>query len=273
MDLESTAPDNGGTETTDESRSSRPKLFLPSFEGPLDLLLHLIRANEISITDIPIQEICRQYDEYLGLMRDLNLEVAGEYLLMASTLMHIKSRMLLPVEPVAPGEEAEDPRAELVRQLLEYQKVKLAAEMLRERKELQSDTFIRGHGGEDPLGPYREDVLLQVSLFDLLSAFKRLADSLGDDTPLTVHRDEISVADKISWILEELEHVETSPFISLLSRLPSRRERIAAFLALLELIRLRLVTAHQHRPGGEILLRKLPAADEPESGEGDEPGN
>src|SRR5678815_2271842 len=100
---------------------SPPTLMLQLFEGPLDLLLHLIRTNEISITDIPILEICRQYDAYLGLMNELNLEVAGEYLVMAASLAHIKSRMLLPAAPTAPGEQPEDPRADLVRQLLEYQ--------------------------------------------------------------------------------------------------------------------------------------------------------
>ena len=124
-----------------------PRLMLELFEGPLDLLLHLIRTNEISITDIPILEICRQYDAYLGLMHELNLEVAGEFLVMAASLAHIKSRMLLPASPTAPGEQPEDPRADLVRQLLEYQRVKAAAEMLRDRDETQAEVFGRGHGG------------------------------------------------------------------------------------------------------------------------------
>ncbi len=241
-----------------------PNLVLPAFEGPLDLLLHLIRINEISNTDIPIQEICRQYDAYLGLMKEMNLAIAGEYFVMASTLIHIKSRMLLPADPAAPGEAPEDPRAELVRQLLEYQRVSAAAEVLRERGELQDAVFTRGHAGEDPLAPFRNEELLEVSLFDLLSAFKRLAESLGDDTPLHVERDEISVAEKISWILEKLAAKEVLHFDRLILGLPARRERIAVFLAILELIRLQLIRVSQHRVRGEILIRP-PAPDDPDA--------
>ena len=265
-------PENGGPE---QGRGAGPQLVLPAFEGPLDLLLHLIRVSEISITDIPIQEVCRQYDSYLRLMKETNLTIAGEYFLMASTLIHIKSRMLLPAEPAPPGEEPEDPRAELVRQLLEYQKVKAAAEVLRERSEIQADVFIRGHAGEDPLAPYRQEELLEVSLFELLSAFKRLAENLGDSTPLLVGRDEISVAEKISWILDRLKETDPLHFEHLIAELRTRRERIAVFLAILELIRLRLINASQHRPRGEILLGRAPSTDpdSPEQESPDEPRN
>lgn len=241
-----------------------PRLVLELFEGPLDLLLHLIRTNEISITDIPILEICRQYDGYLCLMQDLNLEVAGEYLVMASTLAHIKSRMLLPAAPAAPGEEPEDPRADLVRQLVAYQRVKAIAEMLRDRDEMQADIFIRGNGGEDPLGPFRDEELLEVSLFDLLDAFRRMIENLGSSAPIQMQRDEISIAEKIMWILDRLEASSPVQFQSLLDELATRAERIAAFLAVLELIRLRLVTAAQLRPAGEILLNRVVSADDTE---------
>jgi len=242
--------------------TAAPRLILPLFTGPLDLLLHLIRTNEITITDIPIVEVCRQYDDYLLLMHEMNFEIAGEYLVMAATLMHIKSRMLLPAEPAAPGAEPEDPRAELVRQLLEYQRVKAAAEMLRDRDDLQADLFTRGHGGEDPLDPFRQESRLDVSLFDLLTAFKRLAESLGGSRPLLVHRDEISVAEKIAWILDRLEGSDSLHFQGLIEELPARGDRIAAFLAILELIRLRLVTARQNRPGGEIFLMRATSAED-----------
>ncbi|HKY32024.1 MAG TPA: segregation/condensation protein A [Candidatus Polarisedimenticolia bacterium] len=251
-----------------------PKLILPAFEGPLDLLLHLIRAHEIDITDIPIVEICRQYDAYLQLMQQLDLEIAGDFLVMAATLAHIKSRMLLPPDPAAPGEQSEDPRAGLVRQLLDHQKMKAAAEMLRERDELQADTFLRGHGGEDPLAPYRGEKLLEVSLFDLLSAFKRLIETLEDAAPLHVKRDEISVSEKIAWLLDRLQGApEALSLRALLAELATRAERIAAFLAVLELVRLRLVAARQARPLGEILLASAAAEDEagpaePEEGPG-----
>ncbi|MGH9867716.1 MAG: segregation and condensation protein A [Candidatus Polarisedimenticolia bacterium] len=235
-----------------------PRLVLTAFEGPLDLLLHLIRTQEIDIYDIPIVEVCRQYDAYLGLMRELDLDVAGDYLVMAATLAHVKSRMLLPADPVGPGETPEDPRAGLVRQLLEYQRMKAAAEMLRDRDDLQADTFLRGRGGPDPLAEYQGEELLEVSLFDLLSAFKRLIETLEDATPLHVQRDEISVADKMTWILDRLDRDAAVPFRDLISPLRTRDERIAAFLALLELIRLRLIAASQRRPVGEILLRRSP---------------
>src|SRR5436309_13918666 len=179
-------PTSGVAETAPATgaSSAAPRLVLQLFEGPLDLLLHLIRTNEISITDIPILEICRQYDAYLGLMQELNLELAGEYLVMAATLAHIKSRMLLPAAPAAPGELPEDPRADLVRQLVEYQKVKAAAEMLRDRDETQGEIFTRGNGGEDPLESFRDEKLLEVSLFDLLAAFRRMVENLTDAAPL-----------------------------------------------------------------------------------------
>ena len=189
-------------------------------------------------------------------MTELNLEVAGDYLVMAATLVFIKSRMLLPAPPAAPGEPAEDPRADLVRQLLEYQRIKAAADSLRDLDEGQADRFIRGNAGEDPLGPYRGEKHLELSLFDLVAAFKRLIEQLGDATPLMVQRDEISVAEKIAWILDRLEKAPAVSFQALLSELPARNERVAAFLAILELVRLRLIAASQHRADGEILLSR-----------------
>ncbi len=236
-----------------------PRLVLPAFEGPLDLLLHLIRTNEIVITDIPIVEICRQYNAYLELMQELNLAAAGEYLLMASTLAHIKSRMLLPAPPSADGAVPEDPRAELIRQLVEYQSVKAAAAMLRERDEEEAARFPRGHAGEDPLGPFRGEALLEVSLFDLIAAFKRLVDSLASSEPLVVQRDEIPVAEKMAWVLDRLGQGDPVTLQALMGELASRRERIVAFLAVLELVRLRLARARQHRSTGEILLCRVPA--------------
>ena len=251
--------------------SALPRFTLPLFEGPLDLLLHLIRIHEIDIKDIPILEICRQYDAYLGIMEELNLEIAGDYLVMAATLTHIKSRMLLPAEPAAPGEEPEDPRRELVHQLMEYQKVKAAAEMLRDRDEAAAIVFGRGHGGEDPLGPFKHEALLDVSLFELLSAFKGLLEGISSATPLHVQCEEISVAEKISWILDALESGAAVRFQDLIASLPTRAERLAAFLAVLELLRLRLIVARQIRPLGEIHLEKnlseddaLPVPDPPE---------
>jgi len=252
-----------------------PRLVVGSFEGPLDLLLHLIRANEISITDIPIVEVCRQYDAYLLLMKEMNLEVAGDYLVMAATLAHIKSRMLLPAPPAAPGEVPEDPRADLVRQLLEYQRMKLAAESLREIDERAAAAFARGNAGEDPLGPWRDEAQLDVSLFDLLAAFRRVVEALADAQPLHVHGEEISVADTIAWIVSRLETGSPRHFQDLIAELGTRAERIVAFLAILELLRLRRIRAVQRRAQGEILitLEEPPPAAEAWAAEGEEKGN
>lgn len=272
-------PDNvSGSLEPGTNGGSAPRLTLASFEGPLDLLLHLIRSNEISITDIPIVEICRQYDEYLGLVRELNLEIAGEYLVMAATLAHIKSKMLLPAPPLTPGEEPDDPRAELVRQLMEFQRAKAIAEVLKERDALQADTFGRGHGGEDPLDPFRDESLLEVSLFDLLTAFRKMVEALDDATPLHVHRDEISVAEKIAWVLDCLEKAPSVTFDELIRKIDSRSGMITVFLALLELMRLRLIVARQRRAQEEIIISKAPPDIDgtsalPTDGRSSEPGD
>jgi len=250
---------------TDGSPSRRgPRLVLQTFEGPLDLLLHLIRVNEISITDIPIVEICRQYDEHLNLMQEMNLTVAGEFLVMAATLAHVKSRILLPAPPVLPGEEPEDPRAELVRQLLEHQRMKAAAEHLREQDEMAGQAFLRGNAGEDPLAPYRDEALLDVSLFDLLTAFKRLVESMELSEPFHVRREAHSVAEKIAWILDRLDRTGPLGFQGLIAELGTRGERIVAFLAILELIRLRLIRAVQRHVAGEILIDRVEDISGPE---------
>ncbi len=256
MPSENLTDSSNATTAGGNTSAGGPRLVLQTFEGPLDLLLHLIRVNEISITDIPILEICRQYDAYLGLMEEMNLTIAGEFLVMAATLAHIKSRILLPAPPTAPGEEPEDPRADLVRQLLEHQRMKAAADVLRDRDESAGSAFLRGNAGEDPLGPYRSEAHLEVSLFDLLAAFKRVLEAIDHAEPLHVQRDTISVAEKIAWILDRLEERSPRSFRDLIAGLGSRAERIVAFLAILELIRLRLIRAMQRHVMGEILIER-----------------
>ncbi len=225
-------------------------LRLPAFEGPLDLLLHLIRTNEIDIHHIPIVEITRQYDEYLALMQELDLHVAGEYLVMAATLLHIKSKTLLPQEPSDGGEE-EDPRAGLVRQLLEYEKLAAAAERLRSLEEIREDVYLRPG---DPLAPFQGESLLSVSLFDLIGALKTALDRLEAGGAIQIEREEYSVAEKQAWILDALAGGRARSFQDLIGALRNRAETVVAFLALLELIRLRCVRAAQRTPTGEILL-------------------
>ena len=153
-----------------------PRILLPVFEGPLDLLLYLIRRDRIDIHDIPIAPITRQYMEYLELMRELNLDVAGDFMVMAATLIHIKSKMLVPVDPTeAQGEEPEDPREALVQRLLEFQRYKEAAGMLYEKGQIRAATWTR----PDAALPARDDAgeeMLEAGLFDLISAFKELLD-------------------------------------------------------------------------------------------------
>ncbi len=229
-------------------------LRLPVFEGPLDLLLHLIRINEINVQDIPIADITRQYDAYLDLMKELDLQVAGDYLVMAATLVHIKSKMLLP-QPPAGTEPEEDPRAELVRQLLEFERFKQAAEALRALEEGREDVFLRPG---DPLAAFEGEAWLAVGLFDLLTAFKRVMENALSARAIEIAREEISIAEKIAWILEALASGRARVFQELLGALPSRPEMVVAFLALLELIRLGRVRAAQRSAPGEILLMLCP---------------
>jgi segregation and condensation protein A len=240
------------------------RVSLPAFEGPLDLLLHLIRVNEINVYDIPIAEVTRQYLVYLDLMRDLHLEVAAEYLVMAATLAYIKSKTMLPAPPRA-EQAQEDPRSELRDLLLEYQRVKSAAAALRTRDEEAVRTW--GVGAAPPEASQGQPTV-EVSLFDLLAAFQRVLASIGEEARLEFRRDTLRVADAMRRILDLLELAPALFFDELLVAQPSRASRIVVFLALLELVRLQTVRATQARLAGHILLwrrlpRLLPAASPP----------
>ena len=227
---------------------------LSAFEGPLDLLLHLIRVNEIDIYDIPIVEVTRQYDAYLNLMQELDLHVAGEYLVMAATLVHIKSRMLLP-RPPAGLEAEEDPRTDLVRQLIEHEKLRGAAERFRELAEAREDVFFRA---ADPLEAFAGETAIAVSIFDLVAALKRALERIDAARIVELSRQEYSVEEKIEWLLGRLATEGAREFGELLGSFPSRAEKIVLFLALLELIRQRQVMAVQRETGGEILVMGRP---------------
>lgn len=237
--------------TPDESRGYRVRVG--EFDGPLDLLLHLVRVNEIDITDIPIVLVTEQYNEYLELMRELNLSIAGEYLVMAATLMHIKSRMLLPPDPDAEdGEEAEDPRSELAQQLLEYQKFKQAAETLSAIDSRRSLIWTR----DDVDGEFAGEELLAVDMFDLMRAFRGLLGRIGEEGRLRLTRDTVSVADKIGWLTDLLEERPSLELLSLLQDLPTKLDRIATFLAVLEMMRLQLIVAFQRGVGGDVRIAR-----------------
>jgi segregation and condensation protein A len=226
---------------------------LEIFEGPLDLLLHLIKKNEVSITDIPIAAITEQYLATLDLMHTLNLDVAGEFLVMAATLIHIKSRMLLPVAEGESEDEDEggDPREELVRRLLEYQRFKEAADELERRDLLTRDVFVRAPTPPEPAEPppFRE-----LSVFDLLSALRRVLDRLPKDVFHEVALEKITVREKMTYLLERLHAQGQILFESLFSDARSRMEVVVTFLAMLELVKMRAIRIFQEAAQGPIII-------------------
>lgn len=228
---------------------------LESFEGPLDLLLHLIRKNELNIYDIPIAEITKQYLEYIQLMQELNLEVAGEFLVMASTLLQIKSRLLLPI-PLddETGDEEEDPRAELVRRLLEYQKYKDASLLLRERDLLGRETFARKFDSPDLAALDTDEGPLDVELYQLIDAFRRLMERLPASAAHQVAADSISITDRITEVLALLNERKLVLFEELFAGESSREFLVVTFLAILELCKLRMLNISQAEQFGSILL-------------------
>ena len=220
---------------------------LEGFEGPLDLLLHLIQKNKLNIADIPVALITEQYLDYLKVMKELNLDIAGEYLLMAATLLHIKSRMLLPVSSEEDGEEEDvDPRAELVERLLEYQKYKGAARELEQRPWLYRDVFIRGTEMErnEPEGER-----IEASLFQLLEAFRQVLARAQEEVVHEVKRETLTVEQKIEEILAFLRHNPRSvAFHTLFPEGASRGVIVIIFLAILELVKENAIRIFQAAP-------------------------
>jgi segregation and condensation protein A len=239
---------------------------LPAFEGPLDLLLHLIKENKIDIYDIPIALITHQYLDYIEMMKELNLDIAGEFLLMAATLIHIKSRMLLPVEEVT-GEEPEDPRFELVQRLIEYKAFKDASLAFREREEEWSNIFRREAVEEVPEGEEGELDLFDLSLFDLLGAFKKILDKASPEM-VSITRETLTVKDRIGFIMEKIENRDTVRFEDLFEGSRTRAHLIVTFIALLEILRLGLARAYQESDFGAIWIinsQRQPAAEHPQT--------
>ena len=228
------------------------KIKLPEFEGPMDLLLHLIKENKVDIYDIPISLITGQYLEYIEIMKELDLEIAGEFLVMAATLIQIKSRMLLPPDEEAPPDEIEDPRLELVQRLLEYQAFKDAASILKEKEDERLKIFVR-----PPEVPAEEEALLpelylfDVNLFDLLAAFKKLLTNAPPEMR-TITRETLTVKDKMMHIVDMLENIESMRFEDLFKESFTRIQLIVTFLALLELLRLGLARVYQEQQFGNI---------------------
>jgi segregation and condensation protein A len=222
---------------------------IPVFEGPFDLLLHLIKEAKIDIYDIPISRITSQYLQYIEMMKELDLEIAGDFLVMASTLIHIKSRMLLPPDEDVPLDEQEDPRLELVQKLLEYQTFKEAASTLREKEEEWKKVF-----SKEPLTDDGEELyLVDVNLFDLMGAFKKLLETTSPDIVM-ITKETLTVKDRMSVIMEIIEGHEAIRFEEIFKGSKTRIQLIVTFVALLELIRLGLAKAYQEKQFGNIWI-------------------
>jgi segregation and condensation protein A len=231
-----------------------PRIQLPQFEGPLDLLLYLIRKDKLEINDIPIAPITRQYMDYLQLMQQLNLDVAGEFMVMAATLIHIKSRMLVPANPAeAQGDEEqyEDPRAELARKLLEFQRYKEAALVLHQQAELRAATFTRPDSALPKFDDAGEE-MLEAGLFDLIAAFKELLERRKLQVAHEVESGGISVEEAMEQLMAKIHEGQSVEFLDIFRELPSPGAMIATFLALLELIRLKRVKVYQRAIFGPI---------------------
>ncbi len=253
-------PDLPAAEGADEAFESQLddiQIKVQSFEGPLDLLVHLIKKHQVSVYDIPIAIITEQYLEYLSLMEELNLDVASEFLVMAATLIHIKSRMLLPRPDPSQLDEAEDdPRDALVRRLLEHQKFKAAAGLLHERETLRSAQWPRPDSRIEALAGDDYEPELEVDLFSLLSAFRAVLDRARERPPIPLPPEQISIETRIEQLLERLSETEACGFEDLFDEVASRADSIVTFLALLEMIRLKLVRVFQSAQSGPIRIYK-----------------
>ncbi len=239
---------------------SEYKVKLEIFEGPLDLLLYLIKRDELDIYEISLERITRQYLEYLQAFKELNIDVAGEFVVMAANLIYLKSRSLLPADQQPPEEDVEedDPRWDLIRQLIEYKKFKEAAAQLQVRQLEQEQIFVREPAAfADLAAPLR---LGEVGIFQLINAFQTVLkrvearENLGE-----IFGEHFTVSDKIEWILQRVGDGVPLRFSELFATLASRVEIVVTFLALLELIRLRQVCAVQQNPFDEIEIAAAPA--------------
>ena len=248
------------TEPTEfESSPDAYRVKLERFEGPLDLLLYLIRKNEVNIYDIPIANITEQYLSFIKLMEELNLDVAGEFLVMAATLIHIKSKMLLPRPETAQDSflEEEDPRDELVRRLLEHQKFKQAAEVLHDREQARSAQFTRPDSRVADAVNDQYEPELDVDLFSLLAAFKGVLTRASRRPRMVLPPEQISIEDRMHQLLGRLSETEACGFDDLFDDGDgSRGFMIVTFLAMLEMIRLKLIRVFQSGSLGAIRVYK-----------------
>ena len=234
------------------------RVHLPIFDGPLDLLLQLVRLNRVEITDIPVAVVCDQFHEYLTLMEELNLDIAADYIYEAALLIHLKSKMLLPRPSAGAAEAEEDPREELVQRLLEYRRLKEASQSLAEIHNVRLGVWTRRPQPLPAADPRDAELdLEEVSLFDLLQALRDVMVRYEHDHPEPLHllRPTFSVRDQFERILGTLEAGRPFDLIADLERCASRGQVVAAFLAVLEAARLHLIRVHQGAGGGLVLYR------------------
>jgi segregation and condensation protein A len=241
-----------------ESQLDAIKIKVQAFEGPLDLLVHLIKKNQMNVYDIQISVITRQYLEYLDLMQELNLDVASEFLVMAATLIHIKSKLLLPRPETAAGDPAdeEDPRDALVRRLIEHQQFKAAAEMLHDKETLRSAQWARPDSRIEEIAGDDYEPEIEVDLFSLLSAFKQVLERARERPPVLLPPEQMSIETRIEQMLERLSETEACGFEDLFDSDATRTDMIVTFLALLEMIRLKLIRVFQQGGQGAIRVYK-----------------
>src|SRR5437867_3707149 len=237
-------------EIVPDGESDQLKITLGEFEGPLDLLLHLIRQEQVNIYDIPIARITDEYLRYLNLMQELDLAVAGDFLVMAAQLIELKSRMLLPRDPLAEEEEEIDPRGELVNRLLEHEKFKAAAQMLWSRATIEQAVFRRAEMETDKNNPE-----VAVGLFDLLTVFQKILARHKEEVLMEIEREEISMAEMIERLRNMVRSAGELNLITFFERAGSRRELVVAFLSVLELVRMHEISLLQRETFGEIIAR------------------
>lgn len=248
-----------------ESQLESIPLRLERFEGPLDLLLHLIKKNEVSIYEIPIALITEQYLAYLEMMQELNLDVASEFLVTAATLIHIKSRQLLPRPETAEevdGEEL-DPRDALVQRLLEHQRFKAAAELLHERETLRNAQWTRPDARIEAIAGEDVEPELDVDLFGLLAAFRRVLERTKAQPVVPLPPEQISIEQRIEQLLGRLERIDACGFEDLFDDVSNRNQVIVTFLAILEMIRLKILRAFQQGSGAIRIYKRPRPADAP----------
>ena len=245
IDVTGSAPEIVSDYNTDDL-----KIVMGEFDGPLDLLLHLIRQEQINIYDIPVARIATEYLRYLQIMQELDIAVAGDFLVMAATLIELKTRMLLPRDPFAAAEEEDDPRRELVDQLLEYQKYKAAAQMLWSRATVERAVFKRAEIETDKNNPE-----VTVGLFDLLKVFQEILTRHKEEVLLEIEREEISMSEMLERLRNMVMSAGEVNLRVFFEQARSRRELVVAFLSVLELVRTTDVTLFQEQTFGDIVVR------------------